>query len=60
MKDWYYMIAINIWDNVRNDFNISNTWLITNREKKPHEKYFTIACHIQIYFRIQRIHPKNK
>ena len=22
MKDWDYMSAINVWDNVQNDFNI--------------------------------------
>ena len=31
MKGWYYMSAINVWDNVQNYFNIK---YITNEKRK--------------------------
>ena len=48
MKDWDYMSAINVWDNVQNDFNIK--YMANNNPKKTHGKQFTIACHLHIYF----------
>ena len=57
MKDWDYMSAINVWDNVQNDFNIK--YMANNKRKKPHGKQFTIACYLQISFRIQRMHLKK-
>ena len=56
MKDSYYIIAINVFDNVQNDFNTKYTPNNKQNKNKPHEKQFTIACYLQIYFRIQRIH----
>ena len=57
MKDWYYMSAINIWDNVQNDLNIE--YMANNKRKKPHVKQFTIIFHLQISFRIQIMHSKK-
>ena len=55
MKDWDYMSAINVWYNLQNDFNIK--YMADNKKrKKLHQKQFTIACHLQITFRIQRVH----
>ena len=50
MKYWYYISAINVWDNVQNDFNIK--YVANNLRKKLQGKQFTIACHIWISFRI--------
>ena len=36
MKDWYYISAINVWDNVQNDFNIK--YIANNKPKKTHGK----------------------
>ena len=44
MKYWYYISAINVWDNVQNDFNIK--YVANNQRKKLQGKQFTIACHI--------------
>ena len=48
MKDQDYMSAINVWDNVQNDFNIK--YMANNKQKKTHGKQFKIACHLHIYF----------
>ena len=32
MKDQYYMSAINVWDNVQNDFNIK--YMADNKQRK--------------------------
>ena len=59
IKDWDYMSAIKVWYNLKNDFDIK--YMANNKRKKiPHGKQFPIACHIQIYFRIQRMHSQNK
>ena len=55
IKDWDYMSAINIWDHMQNGFNIKYMAL----NNKNHEKQFTIACHLQIPFRIQRMRSKK-
>ena len=55
IKDWDYMSAINVWDNVQNGFNIK--YMANNKRKKETSwTFFTIACHLQISFRIQRMH----
>ena len=54
MKDWDYMSAINVWNNVQNDFNIK--YMASKKQKKPHGKQFTTVCHLQVTFRIQRMH----
>ena len=56
-KDWDYMSAINVWDHFQNDFNIK--YMANNKQTKTHGKQFTITCHLQVYFRIQRKHSKN-
>ena len=48
------MSAINVWNNVQNDFNIKYL-----ADKKNHGKQFTTACHLQISFRTQIMHSKN-
>ena len=53
MEDWVYLSAINVGIMCRM-ISISNTWIIT--KKKKHGKKFTIACHLQISFRIHRMH----
>ena len=59
IKYWDYMSAINILDNIHNDFNIK--YMDNNKGyNKPHRKHFTIACHLQIYIRTQRMHSQNK
>ena len=49
------MSAINVWNNLQNDFNIKYL-----ADKKNHGKQFTTACHLQKYFRIQRMHSQNR
>ena len=56
MKDWDYICAINVWDYVQNDFNIK--YMANNKGKYPNGKQFTIAFHIQISCRIQRMHSQ--
>ena len=54
-KDWYYMSAIKFCYNAQNDFN--TIYMPNNKQKnKAHVKQYTIACHLQISFRIQRMH----
>ena len=49
MEDWNYIISINVWDNVHNNFNIK---YMANNKTNISCKKFTIACHLQISFRI--------
>ena len=59
MKYWDFMSAINIWDNVHKYFNIKYMANNKQKKKKPHGKQFKIARHLQIYFRIQRMHSRK-
>ena len=54
IKYWDYMSAINVWDHFQNDFNIK--YMANNKRKKLNEITFTIACHLQISLRVQRMH----
>ena len=58
MKDWDYISAVNVWDNVHNYFNIK--YMANNKQTKTHGKQFTIACHIQVSFRIQIMHSQKE
>ena len=53
MKDWYYMSAINVWDNVQNDFNTK--YMANNKRKKTSWK--TIYNHMSSSNIFQN--PKN-
>ena len=50
------MSAIKVWDNVQNDLNIK---YMANKKNKTHGKQFTVACHLQISYRIQKMNSKK-
>ena len=53
------MSTINFRDNAQNDLNIK--YMANDKRKnKPQGKQFTIACHLQISFRIHIIHSLFK
>ena len=51
------MRAIEFWDNLQNYLNTK--YMADKKTKKNHRKQFTIACHLQISFRIKRIQSKK-
>ena len=51
------MSAIKVWDNVQNDLNIKH--MASNKQKITHGKQFTIECHLQISYRIQKMNSKK-